>query len=77
MWTQSTIKVKNKTQFVEKEKAKNEAYITQIRSKKFFRKSSGIVKLLPGEKMVAKESSNNTVVLDSHNIEDKYYIFNQ
>jgi hypothetical protein len=54
--------------YVEKEKKKNEDYISRIKSNNFFKKKSGrnTIKLLPGEKLVAKEG-NKKVVIDSSN----------
>ncbi len=50
--------------YVEKEKKKNEDYISKIKSNNFFQKAPSKVKLLPGEKIIAKDS-NKQVVLDS------------
>jgi hypothetical protein len=56
--------------YVEKEKKRNEEYISRIRSGNFFAKKSivGIVKLLPGEKILARGNGNKQIVLDSSTI---------
>jgi hypothetical protein len=61
-----------RSEYVEKEKKKNEDYISRIRSNNFFKSKStlGTVKLLPGEKMVAKDG-NKKIVLDSSSIKSK------
>jgi hypothetical protein len=54
--------------YVEKEKKKNEEYIGKIKSNNFFKKPAlGMVKLLPGEKMIVKEKDKE-IVLDSNSI---------
>jgi hypothetical protein len=57
-----------KAQYVEKEKQKNEDYISKIKSNNFFKKK-GLeqVKLLPGEKIIANQQGKQ-MVLDSHSI---------
>ncbi len=50
--------------YVEKEKKKNEDYISKIKSNNFFKKGPSNIKLLPGEKIIAKDS-NKEIVLDS------------
>jgi hypothetical protein len=62
--------------YVEKEKKKNEEYISKIKSNGFFKKKSGLgmVKLLPGEKMVVKEKDKE-IILDSNSINSKYFIY--
>ena len=59
--------------YVEREKKKNEDYIEKIKSNNFFKKKSnlGAVKLLPGEKIIAKDQGKE-LVIDSHSIK---YIF--
>ncbi len=58
--------------YVEKEKKKNEEYISRIKTNNYFKKKStlGTVKLLPGEKMIAKDG-NKKIVLDSMAIKTK------
>jgi hypothetical protein len=58
-----------KAQYVDKEKKKNEDYISKIKSNNFFRKKGGMeqVKLLPGEKIIANQQGKQTV-LDSHSL---------
>ena len=61
-----------RSDYVEKEKKKNEEYIQKIRSNNFFKKKNtlGKIKLLPGEKLIAKEG-NKQIVLDSSSINSK------
>lgn len=59
--------------YVEKEKKKNEDYIAKIKSNNFFKKSPTNVKLLPGEKIIAKEN-NKEVVLDSSTFNARYLV---
>jgi len=61
-----------RSDYVEKEKKKNEEYISKIRSNNFFKKKTGLgkIKLLPGEKMVAKQGDKK-VVLDSNTLNAK------
>ena len=61
--------------YVEKEKKKNEDYIEKIRSNNFFKKKNnlGKVKLLPGEKIVAKDQGKQ-LVIDSHTMNSRYNI---
>ena len=56
----------------EKEKRKNEDYIQKIRTNNFFKKKPGLgkVKLLPGEKIMAKEGDKK-IVLDSSVLNSK------
>ena len=57
--------------FKDKEKEKNEDYIGKIKTNNFFKKKkdySGMVKLLPGEKMIVKDAKNKEIVLDSNTI---------
>ena len=55
-----------RAEYVEKEKKKNEEYISRIKSNNFFKKKGGrsTIKLLPGEKLIAKDGDKK-VVLDS------------
>jgi hypothetical protein len=59
----------NRSEYVEKEKKKNEDYIEKIKSNNFFKKNNlgGKVKLLPGEKIIAKDQGKE-LVIDSHSI---------
>ena len=61
-----------RAEYVEKEKKKNEDYIQKIRSNNFFKKKpgSGTIKLLPGEKLVAKDGDKK-VVFDSTSLNAK------
>lgn len=62
----------SRSEYVEKEKKKNEDYIQKIKSNNFFKKKQiGMVKLLPGEKMIIKEQ-NKEVIIDSHSDALKY-----
>ncbi len=65
-----------KANFVDKEKDKNEDYINKIRTNNFFKKKktgNGMVKLLPGEKMIVKDNHKN-IVLDSHALKQQGYL---
>ncbi len=54
-----------RTMYVEQEKRKNEDYLNKIKNNNFFAKpSSGKVKLLPGERIIAQQNEKK-VVLDS------------
>ena len=60
--------------FVDKEKEKNEDYIGKIKTNNFFKKKnnySGMVKLLPGEKMVVRDEKNKNIVLDANTIKQR------
>lgn len=59
-----------RTEYVEKEKKKNEDYIDRIKSNKFFKKkpSQGLIKLLPGEQIKEK---NTNLVMNSANLNYK------
>lgn len=63
-----------RVEYVEQEKKKNEDYIERIRTNHFFpkKKKVGIVKLLPGEKMIFKDKDKN-VVLTSQNMNQYYF----
>jgi hypothetical protein len=57
--------------FVDKEKEKNEDYISKIKTNNFFKKKknySGMVKLLPGEKMIVRDEKNKDIVLDANSL---------
>lgn len=60
-----------RAEYVEKEKKKNEDYIEKIRTNNFFKKKNiNTVKLLPGEKLIAKEGDKK-IVIDSATIKNK------
>jgi hypothetical protein len=59
-----------RAQYVEQEKKKNEDYINKIKSNNFFKKGPSNVKLLPGEKIVAKDKDKQ-IVLDSSTMNSK------
>jgi 3-dehydroquinate synthase class II len=61
-----------RAQYVEQEKKKNEDYINKIKSNNFFKKTTPVnVKLLPGEKIIAKDKDKE-VVLDSSTLNSRY-----
>ena len=63
-----------KAKYVAKEKKKNQDYIDKIKNNNFFKKNkkSGMVKLLPGEKLVYKnENSKKMVTIDSQDMQKK------
>ncbi len=58
-----------RAEYVEKEKKKNEEYISKIRSNNFFKKKGPLntIKLLPGEKLISKVGDKK-IVMDSSQI---------
>lgn len=62
-----------KAKYVQNEKKKNQDYIDKIKSNNFFKKKkrSGMVKLLPGEKLIYKTDGNKKMTMNSHDLQKK------
>lgn len=63
-----------KAKYVQNEKKKNQDYIDKIKSNNFFKKKkrSGMVKLLPGEKLIYKTDDNKKMTMSSQDLQKKY-----